>query len=444
MRITPFPTHLPVQPGGLAVVVGSGASGEAAARLLHALGVRVRVLERHTGNVSDTFRSFAEAAGVAILCGEHSAAQFAGASLVVTSPGVPVHVLRPFLEQAAALPEHTQAGLGPIPLMGEMELALSCVQEPILAVTGSSGKTTTVSLAAAMLEQAGKKVFLGGNIGTPLSSYVLAGGGADVLVLELSSFQLQGCKTIHPRAGIFLNLTENHLDHHKDMAEYTDAKFSMFALQEAGDVAILPEALAAEFTRRRLKGRLEIFADKGRFPETRLAGKHNAANAEAAFLAAREFGVTDEVAARAVANFVPLRHRLEQAGTLNGVQYVNDSKCTTVDSLRAALESFDAPIVLLAGGKFKGGDLAGLRGLLQKKVKAVVLFGASQDLFTKAWEGAVPLSWHERLEPAFAEARMRAVSGDVVLLSPATSSYDLYNNYKERGDHFCRLAKELA
>ena len=444
MSKTEFQIHLPVRPGDVAVVVGAGASGEAAARLLAGGGARVRLLDRKESNVSPVLRAFAEEAGVEILCGEHSPEQFSGASLVVTSPGVPVHILRPLLEAAANMPEHTQAGLGPIPLMGEMELALSCVKEPILAVTGSSGKTTTVSLAAAMLEEAGKKVFLGGNIGTPLSAYVLAGGGADVLVLELSSFQLQGCRTIKPKAGIFLNLTENHLDHHKDMAEYADAKFSMFALQGAEDVAILPEGLAREFKRRGFAGRLEIFADRGRFLNTRLAGKHNAANAEAAYLAAREFGVTEEEAARAVAAFVPLRHRLELAGAINGVRYVNDSKCTTVDSLRAAIESFDAPILLLAGGKFKGGDLAGLRDLLREKVTAVALFGASREIFTKAWEGVVPLSWHERLEPAFAEARLKAKSGDVVLLSPATSSYDLYNNYKERGDHFCRLVKELA
>ena len=439
-----YTSTLPIKAGQLAVVIGAGASGDAAARLLSALGLRVRMLDRKAENISDAFRSFADSTGIDVQCGEHSPGQFAGAALAVTSPGVPVHVLRPLLEQAAALPEHKEAGLGAISLLGEMELALSCVREPVLAVTGSSGKTTTVSLAAAMLEQAGKKVFLGGNIGTPLSAYVLNGGGADVLVLELSSFQLQGCSTIKPRAGIFLNLTENHLDHHKDMAEYAGAKFSMFALQDAEDVAILPEALVEEFHKRQLKGRLEVFADRGRFPHSRLAGKHNAANAEAAFLAAREFGVSEKDAAVAVAAFTPLRHRLELAGELNGVTYINDSKCTTVDSLRAALESFDGPVILMAGGKFKGGDLPALRELLKKKVRKVVLFGASREIFTAAWEGAVPIAWHGRMEPAFAEARLTAQHGDAVLLSPATSSYDLYKNYKERGDHFCRLVKELA
>jgi UDP-N-acetylmuramoylalanine--D-glutamate ligase len=311
-------------------------------------------------------------------------------------------------------------------------------------VTGSSGKTTTASLAAAMLREAGRNVFLGGNIGIPLSSHVLEGRRADVLVLELSSFQLQGCGSLRPRAGILLNLTPNHLDRHAGMEEYAGAKFSLFARQTAEDVAVLPPELEEEYLRRGFAGRREIFEDRGRFPRTRLLGRHNAANAEAAYLAARVFGVEEEEAARAVAGFIPLRHRLEPAGRVEGVRYVNDSKCTTVDSLRAALSSFDAPVVLLAGGRFKGGDLGGLADLLRQRVKAVVLFGACREVFESAWAGIVPLAWHPRLEPAFAEARLTAAGGDVVLLSPAAASYDLYANYTERGDHFCRLVRELS
>jgi UDP-N-acetylmuramoylalanine--D-glutamate ligase len=432
--------RLPVRPGELAVVVGAGVSGEAAARLLAAAGIRVRVLESRAENVSEKFREYARPAGVEILTGEHSPEQFAGAALVVASPGVPARVLLALLEAAA--PRGPSGGLPP--LMGEMELALSLTDEPILAVTGSSGKTTTTSLAAAMLREAGRSVFLGGNIGTPLSAYVLEGKRADVLVLELSSFQLQGCTSLRPKAGIFLNLTPNHLDRHADMAEYADAKFSLFARQTSEDLAVLPPELEEEFQRRGFAGRREIFVDQGRFPRTRLMGRHNAANAEAAYLAARAFGVDEETAARAVAGFTPLRHRLEPAGCLDGVRYVNDSKCTTVDSLRVALSSFDVPVVLLAGGRFKGGDLSGLGDLLRQRVKAVVLFGACREVFESAWKGIVPLSWHEGLEPAFAEARRAAARGDVVLLSPATASYDLYANYKERGDHFCRLVRESA
>ncbi|MDR2077163.1 MAG: UDP-N-acetylmuramoyl-L-alanine--D-glutamate ligase [Desulfovibrio sp.] len=427
--------RLPLRPGELAVVVGAGVSGEAAARLLAAAGVRARLLERKAENIPARFLEYARAGGVEILAGEHSPEQFAGASLVVASPGVPLSVLVPLLK---AVPPPAP------PLMGEMELALALADEPVLAVTGSSGKTTTASLAAAMLREAGRSVFLGGNIGIPLSSHVLEGRRADVLVLEVSSFQLQGCKSLRPKVGILLNLTPNHLDRHAGMAEYAEAKFSLFARQTREDVAVLPPELEEDFCRRGLAARREIFADRGRFPRTRLLGRHNAANAEAAYLAARVFGVDEEAAARAVAGFTPLRHRLEPAGSLGGVLYVNDSKCTTVDSLRAALSAFEAPILLLAGGRFKGGDLAGLGELLRRRVKAVVLFGACREVFETAWTGIVPLSWHESLAPAFAEARQRAAGGDVVLLSPAAASYDLYANYEQRGDHFCRLVRELS
>jgi UDP-N-acetylmuramoylalanine--D-glutamate ligase len=419
------------------VVVGAGVSGGAAACLLAAAGLRVRLVDRREENISAELRTLAEAAGIEILWGEHCPEQFADAVLAVASPGVPGSVLAPLLKNAPGGPA------GGLPLVGEMELALAFTADPVLAVTGSSGKTTTASLAAAMLRETGKTVFLGGNIGTPLSRYVLEGGGADVLVLELSSFQLQGCRSLRPRAGILLNLTPNHLDRHADMAEYAEAKFSLFARQTAEDLAVLPPVLAEEYRRRGFMGRLEIFEDQGRFPRSRLLGRHNAANAEAAYLAARVFGVSAAEAGRAVAGFAPLRHRLEWVGSRKGVSYINDAKCTTVDSLRAALSSFDVPVVLLAGGRFKGGDLSALSPLLRQRVKEVILFGACREIFEAAWAGAVPLSWRESLEPAFAEARGRAGSGDVVLLSPAAASYDLYANYQERGDHFCRLVREL-
>jgi UDP-N-acetylmuramoylalanine--D-glutamate ligase len=424
---------LPLAPGDLAVVVGAGSSGVAAARLLLALGTRVRLLDQNAA-ISESARELIDMRGLTFLSGEHSPEQFAGARLVVSSPGVPPARLAPLLREA-----------GNPPLIAELELALRFTREPILAVTGTSGKTTTASLAAAMLEAGGKKTFLGGNIGTPLSDYVLGPERADALVLETSSFQLQGTEHLHPRAAILLNLSANHLDHHRDMDEYAAAKFRLFSRQSAEDLALLPEVdeLVAEYRRQGFAARLAIFGPTGRFPQTRLLGRHNAANAEAAWLACREFGVSEEEAERAVAAFMPLRHRLEKAGEVNSVLYVNDSKSTTVDALAAALQSFAEPVLLLAGGKFKGGDLAGLRALLRERVKAVALFGASRDIFARAWEGSVPLFWDADLPTAVTRLRSMAEAGDVVLLSPATSSFDLYANYKARGDHFCALVREM-
>lgn len=422
----------PVEAGELAVVVGSGESGSAAAKLLMAVGARVRLLEKYHDRVSDALWALADEGLLEIVTGDHSPEHFRGAALVVTSPGVPVNLLMPMLAEA-----------GGAKLIAELELALHYVREPILAVTGTSGKTTSVSLAAAMLEEAGKKVFLGGNIGTPLSQYVLGKATVDVLVLELSSFQLQGTVSLKPRVAVLLNLSENHLDHHASMAEYSAAKFSIFARQDSEELAVLPSELLDAYTAGGYSARVAVFRPGERFISMRLLGRHNAANAEAAYLACREFGVSEAQAVRAVEAFAPLRHRLESAGVVGGVLYVNDSKSTTVDSLRAALSSFESPVILLAGGKFKGGDLESLRPLLTERVKAVALFGASREVFEQAWSGTVPLTWDPELSLALVRVRSLAREGDVVLLSPATSSYDLYANYKERGNHFCRLVGDL-
>ncbi|MDR1489304.1 MAG: UDP-N-acetylmuramoyl-L-alanine--D-glutamate ligase [Desulfovibrio sp.] len=421
----------PILAGGLAAVVGAGVSGIAAARLLRALGARIRLLDRNPCLPPETLEQIGET-GADLVLGEHVPSHFAGADLVVASPGVPYTPLLALLAQA-----------GSPPLIGEIELALPYVHAPILAFTGTSGKTTTASLSAAMLEAAGRKVFLGGNIGAPLCGHVLSPEEADVLVLELSSFQLQGIQSLRPAVAGILNLTANHLDQHRDMEEYRTAKFSIFSGQTEKDLALLPAGLADEYRKRGFPARLEIIAPTKRFPRANLIGRHNAANAEAAFLAARCQGVSEADAARAVAAFRPLAHRLENLGEKDGVLYINDSKSTTVDALRAALESFDAPVFLLAGGRFKGGDLQSLLPLLREKVKAVALFGESREVFASAFASEVPLTWDPELPGALARLREQARPGAVILLSPATASYDLYRNYKERGDHFRRLVQDM-
>ena len=424
-----------IEPGELAVVVGAGRSGLAAARLLRRAGARVRLLDSNLKALAGREVLAAELAalGIDVQLGEHSAAQFAGAAFVVPSPGMPVARLAGLVD--------TQVS----EILAEMELAWRYLDdEPVLAITGTSGKTTTASLAAAMLHEQGYAVFLGGNIGTPLSEYVLGGKKADVLVLEISSFQLQACTTFCPRAGILLNITPNHLDYHKDMAEYTEAKFRLFRCQDEGDLAVLGEDLQALADAHRLKARKVFVKATDRFPTSCLMGAHNRINEEAAWQACRLFGVTEASATKAVERFQPLPHRLERVRERGGVLYVNDSKCTTVSALQVALEAFDRPVRLLCGGKFKGGDLAGLADLLRAKVQEVVLFGASREHFEKAWQGIVHISWHETMEPAVRFASANARSGDVVLLAPATSSYDLYKNYEQRGEDFKQIVGKLS
>lgn len=420
--------------GELAVIIGAGRSGIAAATLLAKHGAKTRLLEQNPDALTPEQKGLLIAKGIEVLIGPHEKSQFANAGMIIPSPGMPLHKLASFLDKDAPAPE----------IISELELAYRFLDnEPILAVTGTSGKTTTASLAAAMLKTQGYTVFLGGNIGTPLSEYVLSGRKADALVLECSSFQLQGCETFCPRVAILLNISPNHLDHHKSMAEYAEAKFRIFRCQEKGDLAILGsglENLAQNFS---LPARQLIVTETDRFEKLPLAGKHNRLNAEAAWQAARFFGVSLENAQKAAASFQPLPHRLENVGEYKGVTYVNDSKCTTVAALKVALEAFDRPIRLLAGGKFKGGDLAALAPLLKEKVVEVALFGDSREKFEQAWTGVVPLSWHKTLREAVARLRGSAAKGDVILLAPATSSYDLYKNYMERGDDFRRIAQGL-
>ncbi|EFL52240.1 UDP-N-acetylmuramoylalanine/D-glutamate ligase [Solidesulfovibrio fructosivorans JJ]] len=412
--------------GHTAVVVGAGSSGRAAAKLLARLGASVRFLEKNPKSVADDFRAEAVEAGYDLRVGAHGPADFAGADMVVLSPGI----------RAAGLADCLAACPG-AQVLSELELASWFVTEPIVAVTGSNGKTTTVMLVSHLLEAAGRKVFTGGNIGTPLSEYVLAGDPADVVVLEVSSFQLQLVKSFRPKVAVLLNFSPNHLDWHADLEEYLSAKLNIFAAQRPGDTAILPrdmrDALAGRsFTR----ADVTWFEPSGRFVCPRLAGAHNRQNMEAAFLATQPFGVTEEIAKVAFERFAPAPHRLQIIGEKGGVLFVDDSKATTVAAMEAALRSFDRPVRLLCGGVFKGGDLAALSPLLKERVAAVGLFGAGREVFEAAWAGQVPLFHEPTLKPAVTRLFAEARPGDVVLLSPATASFDLYDGYKARGRDF--------
>ncbi len=416
------------------VVLGAGRSGMAAVRLLIKLKAQVSLIESNAQNIHEDFKAEMQKAGVHIIAAEHKAEHFAGVDYIIPSPGIPVTGILPLLAKENS-PE----------ILAEMELAWQCLQgEKVLAITGTSGKTTTASIAAKMFEAEGNKVFLGGNIGTPLSEYVLAGERADVLVLELSSFQLQTCTTFKPNVAVILNITENHLDYHKDMQEYIDAKLAIFAMQNEDDVAIIHKSLQPIINEQGIKPQITwLLQGSKNFEDCRLVGAHNELNIEAAWLACKALGVSLDNARKAVADFAPLEHRLELVREINNVLYVNDSKCTTTSSQKVAIEAFDRPIILLCGGKFKGGDLEGLRPLIKEKVKQVLLFGASREYFEKAWEGIVNMAWFATLDEAISYAHEMAKPNDVVLMAPATASFDLYKNYMARGDDFKRLVGAL-
>ncbi len=429
-------------------VVGAGKSGIAAVKLLHALNLDVVLHEKQfseQANAKGGLKELLENSGIAWIEGEHTKKDFEECKLVIPSPGIAVSSLKPFLPNDVLI-------------MSETELAsLFCRDSKILAITGTSGKTTTTSLCSAMLEAEGFKVFTGGNIGNPLSEYVLENiinkinsslkaDIADVIVLELSSFQLQNCIYFHPNVAICLNITENHLDYHKDMNEYIEAKMKIFACQNSEDHAIIGESIRYLAEEYKINSKITVFdSELKRFSKIKLIGQHNQANAEAAWQACKLLGVTEESAKQAVAEFIPMPHRLEYIAGVNGVSYYNDSKCTTVDALKfsiLAVKETNRPICLLAGGKFKGGNLAELIPIMQKSIKHIALYGQSKEIFSEAF-GEFPISYDTTMEEAINRLQNIVVENDLVLLAPATSSFDQYQNFEARGNDFRKIVFSL-
>lgn len=413
------------------VVVGAGKSGLAAARLLLENGARVALADAKPEISAEVLGDLAGRLDLRL--GAHTPEQFRDADLVVLSPGVPAKKI------ATAL-----APVAPENVVAELEFASWFLEAPILAVTGTNGKTTTTTLVSRILEDAGKTVFTGGNIGTPLCEFILQGGRADVVVLEVSSFQLQNCRTFKPSVAVLLNFAPNHLDYHLDMEEYLSAKLNLFARMDGNGTAILPEEMRDELSKRDFtRARMVWFAPTDRFPAPHLHGAHNRANVEAAWQAAKLFGVGEESARATVAAFLPLAHRLQTVTEKNGVLFVDDSKSTTLDSTAAAVKSFERPVRLLLGGVFKGGDVASLLPALDGRVVEIGLFGAAREIFEPVLGGRFPLFWEPDLDKAVRRLAANSRSGDVILLSPATASFDAYTSYGARGDHFQRIVREL-
>ena len=418
------------------VVVGAGVSGLAACRFLLSLGATVRLVDAKAELSADVLLKVTPnpaAAGLTLEAGPHTAAQFADAQLVVLSPGVPVKKLAPVL-----------ADVEPWRVVAELEFASWFLDEPVIAITGTNGKTTTTTLVGHILRHAGLTPFVGGNIGTPLCDYLMQDVAADVLVLEVSSFQLQNCRSFAPRVAALLNFSANHLDYHADMEEYLSAKLNLFARQDHGCVAVAPQAMRAELEARTFtRAQREYFTADTDFDCPGLPGAHNRENIAAAWRMVRPFGVTKAQAAAAIAAFQALPHRIEPVAEASGVLFVNDSKATTLDSVAAAVRSFDRPVRLLMGGVFKGGNVADILPALKEKVVSVGLFGASREVFEPVLAPHFPVSWDKTLEEAVRRQFGLAKSGDVVLLSPATASFDAYTSYTERGRDFARVAAAL-
>ncbi|MDR1296245.1 MAG: UDP-N-acetylmuramoyl-L-alanine--D-glutamate ligase [Deltaproteobacteria bacterium] len=448
----------PGEPARRALVMGLGISGAAVSRLLVRLGFEVVVSERRKAADFGPEAAELDSLGVNIVDEERAynilQARYGGPDLVVPSPGVPHdHVLLSLARESK------------IEVAGELEVAFRHQPLPVLAVTGSNGKTTVASLAGHILRAAGVPCFVGGNIGNPLSNLALdfqndALGDRRFAVVEASSFQLETISRFKAKAAALLNLTPDHLDRHKDMDGYLAAKKRVFNLQGRNDVAVVnlddpavaglgAPANVFGFSRARRPGlgawvsggRIEV-ADGGlvlaskSWSDFSLVGGHNMDNVMAAAGLAWAAGVDPGAALEHAAGFRPSDHRLQLVGVFGGISFVDDSKGTNVGAVASALESFDRPVVLIAGGRDKDLDFAYLIPHVEKKVRRLVLMGECREKMRRALAGSAPVTMAVDMRQAVAAALREARAGDVVLLSPACASFDQFSDYRQRGETF--------
>jgi len=430
-------------------VVGLARSGLAAAEFLKGSGAEVKVTEIKKDVAVEAEINRIKNSGIKIELGSHSRNFVEGADLIVVSPGI----------SSDSLPIIWAKEIG-IPVIGELELASQSVTCPIIAVTGTNGKTTTTTLLGEMLKKR-HKVEMAGNIGRPLSRIVSNLTKEHLLILEVSSFQLERIKDFHPRISIILNITPDHLDRYQGFEDYLSAKKRIFLNQKPGDYAVFPADMpytkslmegancshilfGTKPGKKRdifykdssiwsnLNGREEKILDEGIL---KLKGPHNRENIMAALAVALILGEDIEEIKEVLKNFSGLEHRLEIVSRIEGVTFVNDSKSTNVDSLIKAIQSFPN-VILIAGGRDKGADFFSVREDIKKKVKEIILLGEAKGLLKDAWQGTKPIHMVKDLEEAVIKAQNISKSGDVVLFSPGCSSFDMFKNFEERGKVF--------
>lgn len=450
------------------LVVGLGRSGAASAIFLQEHGAKVIVSDsKSEAQLQKDVPALLDR-GISIETGQHGERTFRDQDLIVVSPGVPSD--QPQLQHARSLG---------IPVIGEVELAFRFLQGKVLAITGSNGKTTTTTLVGEILAKSGKKTLVGGNIGTPVISLASQSTPDSLVVLEISSFQLESIEQFCPWIATILNITPDHLDRHHTFEAYVEAKARIFENQQgaragenqqASDFAVLnaddPTCVGLRdkvkstllwFSRKQpvengafLKGDQIIFRQNGqeqtvlRRSDMQLKGEHNLENVLAAVAMTMVAGCPPQQVQHAVKEFRAVEHRLELVATINGVTFYNDSKATNVDATVKALESFPGNIHIILGGKDKGSDYSVLNPLLKERVKRVYLIGAASDKIASQVQNAASLVRSGTLERAVRQAFETAQSGDVVLLAPACASFDQFENYEHRGRVFKKLVQSLT
>jgi UDP-N-acetylmuramoylalanine--D-glutamate ligase len=438
-------------PGTRPLVVGAARSGLAAARLLHRHGTQVRVCDRRSEAEAGAAAAALAALGIEAAWGRDSADLLAGRDLVVWSPGIPVDH-----------PTAAAARARGIPLISELELGFLAAHAPLICITGTNGKSTTTDLVGALVHAAGREVAVCGNIGRAVCEVAESVGAAGLLVVEVSSFQLETVDRLRPYVATWLNLTPDHLERHGDLATYGALKQRLFARQQESDWAVWnaddPEVMARrdgggarlEFSVARAvaegafvrEGRIALAWRGGVEPllpatELQLPGLHNRSNALAALATVLPLEIAPETLREVLRGYAGLEHRLERVATVDGVRFINDSKATNASSLEVALRSFEKPVVLIAGGRDKGQDFTPLAPLVARAVRQLVLIGEGAPRMAAAWPGvpAQPAgSLAEAVDLAYELARRDG--GGTVLLSPACASFDMFNDYEDRGRRF--------
>ena len=449
--------------GDAILIIGAARSGVASAEYLLSIGKQIVISDMNTKLAEDVETQLGHAS-VSYVWGKQPDVAALQPELIVMSPGVPL-----------SIPPVVKARELGIPVISEPELAFRYSDVPFVAITGTNGKTTTTTLTAFLLEKEGRKVVAGGNIGLPLISQCPKMSANDIVVAEMSSFQLESVDSFCPKVAVVMNLTPDHLDRHKTMEAYAAAKANIFKNQGPEEYLLLNKddaivaAMAAGakshvyyFSQQEIldegiwleDGNLVYRLDKNGAPqvlipaaEIGIVGSHNWQNAMAASLVALLMGQQPEIIAERLRAFKGVAHRMEPVATIDGVLYVNDSKGTNPDSTEKALGSYGKrPIVLIAGGRNKGSDMAVLVPLMRAHCRGVVLVGEATGDFIDAFArtGYTDYVCADSFEDAVAKAREMAQSGDVVLLSPACASWDMFDNFEQRGDLFKELVKDYA
>jgi len=444
--------------GKRVLVVGLGKSGVASALFMKAHGARVTVSDTKSGDELRNEIPVLLDNGITVETGGHGDRTFQGQDLIVVSPGVPVDA--PPLVQARSLGES---------VIGEIELAAQFLPGPIVAITGSNGKTTTTTLTGEIMMASGFPALVGGNIGTPAISLAERAKPGTVIVLEISSFQLETIQSFRPKVAVVLNVTPDHLDRHRTFEIYAAAKTRIFENQQSEDCAVL-NADDSTCVAMSKKTRAQIYwfsrqneVERGAWvregnivfrdgsgqreimqvSEVPLKGAHNLENVLAAVCASVLMGCAAEKIRQAVHDFKAVEHRLEFVASIGGVDYYNDSKATNVDATIKALESFPSNIHLILGGKDKGSDYTVLNDLLRQRVKRVYTIGAAAGKIESQIKGAEVVH-AETLENAIRQAHSSAQAGDVVLLAPACASFDQFKSYEHRGRVFKEAVQAMA